>query len=123
MREPELLSFLTETSSADELEHRYYMIKGLTRTKELLAVIEAEDPPSAIVFVNTRRECEQLSNALKRRGLDAERMSGDMDQPERERKAALHGKEFAFGGWLFQGLPAESKLVVAKGGVAHTFHG
>jgi ATP-dependent RNA helicase DeaD len=85
LKDPQLLSFLDEESSADDLEHYYYMMRGVNRTKDLLKILSHERPKNAIIFVNTRRETEQLANHLTKRGLDAERLSGDMDQRERER--------------------------------------
>jgi len=88
LKEPELLSFLDESSSADDLEHAYYMVRGLARSTPLTKILLDEDPKNAIIFVNTRRDCELVMKALKRVGLDADRLSGDMDQKERERVMA-----------------------------------
>lgn len=88
LKEPVLLSFLDESSSADDLDHGYYMVKGLARSTPLTKILLSENPENAIIFVNTRKDCDLVVKALKRVGLDADRLSGDMDQKERERVMA-----------------------------------
>jgi ATP-dependent RNA helicase DeaD len=85
MKEPEFLSLIEENVGADDVEHHYYMVSGVGRPRELVQVIEYEQPESAIVFTNTRQDSELVARYLKRQGYNAEYLNGDLPQRERER--------------------------------------
>lgn len=85
MRAPEFLSLIEENVAADDVEHRYYIVSGVGRPQDLLRVIEYEQPDSAIIFANTRRDSEVVAQYLKRQGYNAEYLNGDLAQNERER--------------------------------------
>lgn len=59
----------------DELPHHHY----------LLHVLHEEKPSSAIVFVNTRSDASLVATVMAREGLQAEMISGELPQAERER--------------------------------------
>jgi ATP-dependent RNA helicase DeaD len=79
LQDPLLLSFLDESSSADDLEHRYCLVKGVARGRHLVNLIRESNPESALVFTNTRRDAERVSKLLNREGIEAGKLSGDMD--------------------------------------------
>ncbi len=85
MKEPEFLSLIEDTAAPDDIEHHYYMVSGVGRSRDLVQVIEFEEPDSAIVFCNTRADSEIVATFLKRQGYDAEYLNGDLPQSERER--------------------------------------
>jgi len=88
MREPEFLSLIEENVAADDVTHNYYMISGVGRCRDLCRVIEYEDPESAIIFSNTRKDTEIVARYLKKKGYDAEYLNGDLPQRTRERVMA-----------------------------------
>jgi ATP-dependent RNA helicase RhlB len=51
----------------------------------LLTLLRDRDPTRTMVFVNTRREADRLSDALRRNGIEAEALSGDVPQRKRLR--------------------------------------
>ena len=85
MKEPEFLSLVEEQVGADDVEHHYYMVSGVGRSRDLVQVIEFEEPDSAIIFTNTRKDSEHVARYLKRQGYDAEYLNGDLPQRDRER--------------------------------------
>ncbi|MEZ4436928.1 MAG: DEAD/DEAH box helicase [bacterium] len=85
MKEPEFLSLIEENVAADDVEHHYYMVSGVGRPRELVQVIEYEQPESAIIFTNTRQDSELVARYLQRQGYNAEYLNGDLPQRERER--------------------------------------
>ncbi len=89
MKEPEFLSLIEENVGADDVEHHYYMVSGVGRPRELVQVIEYEEPESAIIFTNTRQDSELVARYLKRQGYNAEYLNGDLPQRERERVMKL----------------------------------
>jgi ATP-dependent RNA helicase DeaD len=48
-------------------------------------VLEYEQPPGALIFCNTRDDTAVIAGYLKRHGYDAEGLSGDLGQGDRER--------------------------------------
>lgn len=85
MREPEFLSLIEENVGADDVTHRYYMVSGVGRTRDLVQVLEYENPESALIFTNTRKDSEIVARSLKRQGYQAEYLNGDLPQRSRER--------------------------------------
>ncbi|MCA9557990.1 MAG: DEAD/DEAH box helicase, partial [Myxococcales bacterium] len=85
MNEPEFLSLIEEQVAATDVEHHYYMVSGVGRQRELVQVLEFEEPDSAIIFTNTRKDSELVARYLGRQGYDAEYLNGDLPQKERER--------------------------------------
>ena len=88
MKEPEFLSLIEENVAADDVTHNYYMINGVGRCRDLCRVIEYEQPGSAIIFTNTRKDTEIVARYLKKKGYDAEFLNGDLPQRTRERVMA-----------------------------------
>jgi ATP-dependent RNA helicase DeaD len=85
MKAPEFLSLIEENVAADDVEHIYYMVSGVGRPRDLIRVLEFEQPESAIIFTNTRKDTEIVCRHLKRQGFDAEYLNGDLAQRDRER--------------------------------------
>ncbi len=84
MKEPEFISLVEENVAADGVEHHYYMVSGVSRPRDLIQVLEYEEPESAIIFTNTRKDSEIVCKQLKRLGYDAEYLNSDLPQRERE---------------------------------------
>ncbi|HWN69867.1 MAG TPA: DEAD/DEAH box helicase, partial [Haliangium sp.] len=85
MNEPEEISLSTGQISVEEISHYYYVVSGVARTRDLLKVLRAEAPDSAIIFCNTREETNTVAKFLQRQGYDAEAISSDLTQRDRER--------------------------------------
>jgi ATP-dependent RNA helicase DeaD len=85
LRNPEKILLSAEGVGAVEVEHSYYLVSGLQRVNDLIRVLELESPDSAIIFCNTRDETGSVARSLQRAGLDAEAISSDLTQSERER--------------------------------------
>src|SRR5690606_31251158 len=72
-------------------------VSGIARSRDLLKVIFSEDPESAIIFCNTRDETTMVAKFLQKQGLDAEPLSSDLSQSERERvMARMKAKNLRF---------------------------
>jgi ATP-dependent RNA helicase DeaD len=70
---------------AAEVQHAYYLVTGASRPRDLVQILEIENPDSALIFCNTRDETSSVAAYLQRHGLDAEPISSDLTQSERER--------------------------------------
>ncbi|MBZ0233277.1 MAG: DEAD/DEAH box helicase, partial [Deltaproteobacteria bacterium] len=85
MREPEHIALSTGNISVEEIHHAYYVVSGVARARDLLRIIAHEKPESAIIFCNTRDETGMVARFLTKQGLDAEALSSDLSQSDRER--------------------------------------
>ncbi len=85
MRQPDRLSLSKGNQSVSELEHRYYLAQTLQKDRALIRILEYENPESAIIFTNTKRNAEYLSAFLKNYGIDAQHLTGDLPQGKREK--------------------------------------
>jgi ATP-dependent RNA helicase DeaD len=85
MRDPEMVSLSSDSIGAELIDHYYYVVSGMARTRDLLKLMKAERPESAIIFCNTREETNSVARYLQRHGYDAEALSSDLSQSDRER--------------------------------------
>jgi ATP-dependent RNA helicase DeaD len=85
MNDPEEIKLSTGQVTVEEISHHYYVVSGVARTRDLLKVLRAEAPESAIIFCNTREETNTVAKFLQRQGYDAEAISSDLAQRDRER--------------------------------------
>jgi ATP-dependent RNA helicase DeaD len=85
MRSPEQISLSRDGISVTEIHHAYYIVSGIARSRDLLKILFAEEPESAIIFCNTRDETTMVARFLQKQGLDAEPLSSDLSQADRER--------------------------------------
>jgi superfamily II DNA/RNA helicase len=91
MRDPVRHEVVQETQTVDEMMHRFLKVHDLDRVKVLAAI--AGGVPRTMVFVRTKRGADKLVSQLKREGVHAAAIHGDLRQTARER--AL--KDFAQG--------------------------
>jgi ATP-dependent RNA helicase DeaD len=84
MRQPEMVALSPDFVGVHEIRHIYYSIPGGQREAELSRVLAFENPDRALIFCNTREETGRVAEFLRRQGLDAEAISSDLSQSERE---------------------------------------
>jgi len=85
IREPDFLSLSTDHVHVTDTEHVFYIVPGLDKDRSLVRLIEIENPASAIVFCNTKARVHYVTVVLQRFGYDADELSADLSQSERER--------------------------------------
>ena len=85
LRTPEFLKLSGDYVSVHDIRHVYYSIPGIQREEELLRILDFEEPKSAIIFCNTREETGRVAAFLRGKGHDAEAISSDLTQSDRER--------------------------------------
>src|SRR6185503_12280969 len=85
MKTAERIALSSDGISVADIHHAYYIVSGVARTRDLLRILVAEKPESAIIFCNTRDETAMVARYLQKQGLDAEPISSDLSQSERER--------------------------------------
>jgi len=86
LRDPETILLSGDQFTVEHIKNVIYdVVDQYPKPRNLLYLLEREDPDSAIVFCNTRTDTELIANVLNRNGLDAEMLNGDLPQKERER--------------------------------------
>ncbi len=95
LRNPETILLSGDVFTVEHIHNvLYHLVDQYPKPRNLLYLIEREDPESAIIFCNLRTDTELVANVLNRNGLDAEMLNGDLPQKERERVMAKvkHGE-------------------------------
>ena len=86
LRDPETILLSGDQFTVEHIKNVIYdVVDQYPKPRNLLYLLEREDPDSAIIFCNTRTDTELIANVLNRNGLDAEMLNGDLPQKERER--------------------------------------
>ena len=82
---PGMLSLSTDKIYVAEVAHVYYEIPAMEKDRALVRIIEAENPESAIIFCNTKMRVNYVTAVLQRFGYDADQLTADLPQKERDR--------------------------------------
>ncbi|HZN91604.1 MAG TPA: DEAD/DEAH box helicase [Myxococcales bacterium] len=86
IRDPEKLLMSGDVFTVDHIHHvRYDVSDNFPKPRNLIYLLEMEEPDSAIIFCNTRDDTSLVTAVLNRNGFDAELLNGDLPQKERER--------------------------------------
>jgi ATP-dependent RNA helicase DeaD len=88
IREPEFISLSLDHVHVTDTEHVYYLVRGMDRDRGLIRLIEIENPASALIFCNTKVKVHYVSAVLQSFGYDADELSADLTQKDRERVMA-----------------------------------
>jgi superfamily II DNA/RNA helicase len=83
MREPVRHEVVSDTQTVDESMHRFLKVHELDRVKVLAAI--AAGVSRTMVFVRTKRGADKLVSQLKREGVHAAAIHGDLRQSAREK--------------------------------------
>jgi len=84
LRNPVFLATQGGQIHVDRMSHRAYVVDQMAKDRALATLIEWENPTSAIVFANTKREVDYLATFLTNYGYDAAAISSDLTQKARE---------------------------------------
>jgi len=88
LKTPEFLKLSADFVGVHEIRHVYYSIPAINREQELLRILNFEDPKTAIIFCNTREETGRVAEFLRKQGFNAEAISSDLGQSDREKVMA-----------------------------------
>jgi len=88
-RNPETFLLSGDVLTVEHIKHiRYDVSDAYPKPRNLIYILEMEEPENAIVFCNTRDDTGLVTAVLNRNGFDAELLNGDLPQKERERVMA-----------------------------------
>jgi ATP-dependent RNA helicase DeaD len=96
LKNPEYVTLSGDNIGALSIQHFVYMTMT-DKLAELIAIIETENPESAIIFSNTRDETKRVAAGLQAQGYAADWLNADLSQNEREAvMAATRKSELRF---------------------------
>src|SRR6266571_208578 len=85
IHQPEFISLSSDHVHVTNTEHVFYTSPGMDKDRALIRIIEVENPASAIIFCNTKQRVHYVSVVLQRFGYDADELTADLAQKDRER--------------------------------------
>lgn len=85
IHEPEFITLSGDHVHETNTEHVSYVVLPMDKDRALIRIIEIENPASAIIFCNTKVKVHYMNVVLQRFGYDADELSADLSQRDRER--------------------------------------
>ncbi len=84
-RDPKSIRIEHKVLTVPSIEQAFYEIRGRSKTEALTRLIDLYDLKLGIIFCNTKRMVDDLTDELVARGYSADRIHGDMSQAQRDR--------------------------------------
>ena len=81
---PAFLSLSSEETNISAIAHQFVEVPAMGKERKLIKLIELENPTSALIFSNTKRNVEFTAALLSQFGFDAEGLTSDLTQNKRE---------------------------------------
>ena len=82
--DPVTVKVKADTLTVDTVEQFALEVSPREKTDALIAVLEAERPDQALIFVRTKIRADQLFRTLRDRGMNVRALHGDMSQGARD---------------------------------------
>jgi ATP-dependent RNA helicase DeaD len=82
--DPVTVKVQAATLTVDTVEQFVVEVPAREKADKLVAVLAAEHPDQALVFVRTKARCDQLYRLLRDRGMNVKAIHGDMTQGARD---------------------------------------
>jgi ATP-dependent RNA helicase DeaD len=84
MYDPVTIKVTPRQLTVDAIEQAFVEVPAKQKTERLIEVLRAEEPEQAIIFCRTKIGAARLDEALRRKGLKAKALHGDMTQGQRD---------------------------------------
>jgi ATP-dependent RNA helicase DeaD len=84
MKDPVEIVIGKANSVADNIEHRYYMMKERDRYHALKRILDYYPDIFGLIFCRTRRETGLIADKLEKEGYDVVALHGDLSQAQRD---------------------------------------
>lgn len=87
-KKPETIEIERKSLTVDEIDQSCYEVRQRSKVEVLSRLLDIDPPRLAVVFCNTKRLVDEVTEGLLARGYAADRLHGDMTQQMRERVLA-----------------------------------
>jgi ATP-dependent RNA helicase DeaD len=84
-RDPEYIKITRSELTVPKIEQIYIELKEKTKIEALSRILELKMPKLSMVFCNTKKKVDEVSDQLQARGFSAEGLHGDLKQEQRDR--------------------------------------
>ncbi len=84
-KDAEIVKVVKKELTVPNIEQYYYEVKPKNKEEVLSRLLDMHDPKLSLVFCNTKRQVDELVEALQGRGYFAEGLHGDLKQQQRDR--------------------------------------
>jgi len=85
LKDPQRVTIESKRRTVAQVAQTYYEVAPSQKVEALSRILDMETPGSTILFCRTRREVDELGEALQTRGYEAETLHGEMNQAARDR--------------------------------------
>ena len=85
LKDPAEIAIKSQTSTAENIRQRFWMVSGINKLDALTRIMEAEPFDAMIIFARTKLGTDELAEKLAARGFSAAAINGDVEQKTRER--------------------------------------
>jgi ATP-dependent RNA helicase DeaD len=85
LKNPTRVSIGSEKLTVPQIKQTYYEVAPRAKLDALSRILDMEAPGAAIIFCRTKRDVDEIGEALMSRGYPAETLHGDLSQPMRDR--------------------------------------
>ncbi len=85
LNKPQFISLSEDYIHVAEVSHVYYQVPSMGKERALAKLIETENPSSALIFTNTKANCNFVAAVLGQFGYNADALSSDLSQAKREK--------------------------------------
>jgi ATP-dependent RNA helicase RhlB len=92
MNNPQMVSIEPDKVTVDKVSQRLYHVESREKLSVLWNLLRALPEPRTLIFLNTKRAAEYITERLSRTGLEAGLVSGDVPQRIREQLISRFGK-------------------------------
>lgn len=84
MKSPELIKIKAKEVTSPSVEQIYYEVNEREKFDVLSRLLDVENPELTVIFGRTKRRVDELSDALNKRGYNADGLHGDLNQRQRD---------------------------------------
>ena len=88
LKDPAEIAIKAQTTTAENIRQRFWMVSGINKLDALTRIMEAEPFDAMIIFARTKLGTDELAEKLSARGFRAAAINGDVEQKTRERTIA-----------------------------------
>ncbi|MGI8586531.1 MAG: DEAD/DEAH box helicase [Chloroflexia bacterium] len=85
LHDPVRVTIASTELTVPAIEQWYIEVTPRTKLDTLTRILDHDEPDSAMIFARTKRDVDELGEALMSRGFDAETLHGDLNQVQRDR--------------------------------------
>ena len=84
-KDPEIVKVVKKELTVPKVTQYYYEVKPKNKVEVMCRLLDLYDPKLSIAFCNTKRQVDELVQALQGRGYFADGLHGDLKQVQRDR--------------------------------------